>query len=534
MRALTVLFAASLAPQAFQTLAEGKSPFALALERALAFPGAEKVILLAGEGEPLPPLPGSVSVVQRPRWNVSELLKVISESAAGYDFAYYGWADSPFLDPSLAEKTALRHVRFAADYSYADGWPYGLGPELVTGAAAGILYKIAGDSGFGPVKRDSLFGVLQKDINSFDIETEISPVDLRYHRLSLSADSKRNFLLLQRFAQAFPAASGEGGPAASKEGAGAVEKIIAEHPEYLRTLPAFFPVQVSAPCPGLSSKEGTGACALCPYPRLGKTGEKDFLDPEDFIRLLDKIENFAGDGVIDLSLWGELSLHPRREELIRAVLERPALSLVVETSGLLWGKNAEELARLGEGAPPRLNGLPPLSWIISLNPGDLSPSGGEAAAFAKSLVSAFPREKGKEDRVYVQAVRTSGAEDEVEQFYRSWKAYGADHDGPGIIIQKYDDFCGFLPRRQGVDLSPVERRPCWHLMRDLPVLIDGTVPVCRENVEGKMESWGNLFTDELEIIWKRGEGLYSSHCGKDYGPEGSPCRVCDEYYTFNF
>jgi spiro-SPASM protein len=546
MRALTVLYGASLASQAFQPFAgcgEQGSPaenaFVRALERARRFPGSEKLVLLAGETLPSensltpgPELSGDIVIIRRSHWDVSQLLKILSELSADYDFAYYAWADSPFLDPALAGRIAERHIRYAAEYSYADGWPYGLGPELITGAAAGILYKIAGGpggGGAGAVKRDTLFAVLQKDINSFDIETEISPVDLRYHRLSLTADSKRNLLLVRRFAEA------------GCSNAEDAERIIAEHPEYLRILPAFFPIQAAGPCPLASLRENTGACALCPYPKAGGKDEKvtdrqNFMDPADFDKLLDKIEGFAGDGVIDLSLWGELGLHPHKEELIRSVLQKPSLSLVIETSGFGWGREVpEKLAQWASAAPARFNGLPPLSWIVSLNPADLpslSPGGeGEAVSLAKRLAVLFPREAGKEDKVYVQAVRTAGAEDAIEQFYRAWKACGTENPGPAIIIQKYDSFCGFLPDKQAVDLSPVERRPCWHLMRDMPILIDGKVPVCREDLQGTMESRGNALQDDLESIWQKGEEQYRLHCSKNYG---DPCTVCDEYYTFNF
>ncbi|MDR2313243.1 MAG: spiro-SPASM protein [Spirochaetaceae bacterium] len=521
MHALTVLYGGALHPLAFKPLYGGQSAFSLALERAGSFPGTEKILVLAEDALDLPEIPGQL--LTRQKWTVPDLLRVLSEESSAYDFAYYAWADTPFLDPSLAERIALRHTRFAADYSYADGWPYGLAPELITSSAAGVLCKISGEADAGPVKRDALFGVLQRDINSFDIETEISPVDLRYHRISLSADSRRNFLLLQRFAEA------------RCGGAADAQRIIAEHPEFLRTLPAFFPIQISRPCPPGGGR--TGSCGICPYPRLSArngAAARDFLDPDEFKKLLDKIEEFAGDAVIDLSPWGEPALHPRRDELIRAVLARSAFSLVIESSGAGWDRGTLEALARDAPVKPGSGESRFFSWIVSLNPGDLPRDKSEKTSFVEALVSLFPRKPGEEDRVYVEAVRTAGAEDQIEQFYRAWKSWGAEKNGPGIIIQKYDDFCGFLPRRQGVDLSPVERRPCWHIMRDFPVLIDGAVPVCREDLEGKLGTLGNALKDDLETIWEKGKERYHLHCKKDYGEPGSPCRVCDEYYTFNF
>jgi spiro-SPASM protein len=515
MRAVTVLYGV-ISQEAFEPVLKGKSAFDMALERAKAFPGSEKTLLLTLENAAFGGMDG-LPVIKKPEWTVAELLKTLSEEAAGFDFIYYAWADTPFLDPVLAGKIAQRHTRFAAEYSYADGWPYGLGPELLTGAAAGILYKIAGNLGSGPVKRDSVFTVLQKDINSFDIETEISSVDLRYHRLSLSADSRRNLLLLERFA---------GAGCSSADDA---ERIIKEHPEYLRTLPAFFPIQVSASCPS-----GGGACALCPYPRFKQSKENAILSPEQFTELLNKIESLSGDAVVDISLWGEVSLHPHWDKLILAVLKRPSVSLVIETSGIGWNKSFSALENIAEktaAAPNPRNGFPALSWIVSLNPADLPTTETEAVHFVKKLMVLFPAQRESHEQIFVETVRTAGDEDAVEQFYRAWKnTFAARETGaPAVIIQKYDSFCGYLPQRQAVDLSPVERRPCWHIMRDFPVLLDGTVPLCREDLSGK--PLGNIFQEEAETIWKRGEAFYLSHCKKEYA---GPCAVCDEYYTYNF
>ncbi|MDR2047842.1 MAG: spiro-SPASM protein [Treponema sp.] len=560
MNALTALFAGNLAAEAFKPVFGGKSAFSLALERAAVFPGTKKIILLGNEGTEYPTggaaLGPAFSVIVR-EWTVSLLLETLSGEAEGFDLTYYAWADTPFLDVELAGKLAERHCRFAADYSYADGWPYGLAPELLGPGTAGILCKIAGEPGSGagtpgegPVERDSIFAVLQKDINSFDIETEISTVDLRHHRLNLGADSRRNLLLLERFA--------ESGILDAASPCAAVEKFIAEKPEQLRTLPNFFSIQVSRACP---DQPHTGSCGFCPYRERGEKarsggpepagGTPDgFMDPGRFAELLDNIEAFAGDGVIDISPWGEPAAHPESEALIEAVLERPALSLIVETAGIGWkdkvpARIAEKVKRSEgtqdseriQGASPRKNGMAAVSWIVSLNENDLPvpPDASlepirEAAAFARELAVHFPAVSGR-NSVYVQAIRTKGAEDAIERFYRAWKKIDV-----GIIIQKYNDFCGALPKRNAADLSPIKRRPCWHIMRDFVVLLDGSVPFC---VNACPELWkgdgnvllGNAFTGSLDDIWKRGEERYREHCREEYR---GICPDCDEYYTYNF
>ena len=509
MNALAVLYGGSLSEAAFDHVFSGRNALDLALERAGAFPGVEKTILLTGEdfesqGGSAVPGRGNFERCARPVWTKKVLLDTLADISREFDLTYFAWADCPLLDPVLAGTIKERHIRYGAEYSYADGWPYGLAPELLAPGTAAILSKILGDSD-DPLERDAVFSVIQRDINSFDIETEISPVDLRHYRLSLTADSKRNLLLLTRLVSA------------GLSGARGVEGILTENPGLLRTLPNFYPIQVSGPCPQ--------HCEFCPYPRLGP--REGFLDIPQFESLLEKIVNFSGDAVIDLSLWGELSLHPRKEELIRLVLDRPGLSLVIETSGIGWKpEGLETLAAKAAGAKKRKAPMPPLSWIISLDTQDpeqyrkIRGSGyTEAVECAKKLVSLFPR------NTYVQAVRIKGFEDDIEGFYRFWKDAGAQ-----IIIQKYDSFCGFLPDLQASDLSPIRRRPCWHLMRDMAVLLDGTVPLCREELSGG-RILGNAFREPLELLWSRGEEFYREQCIPEYS---GLCAGCDEYYTYNF
>ena len=124
-------------------------------------------------------------------------------------------------------------------------------------------------------------------------------------------------------------------------------------------------------------------------------------------------------------------------------------------------------------------------------------------------------------------------EDELEAFYRFWKAHGTGE----LIIQKYDSFAGILEDKKVADLSPVLRNPCWHLRNDMSVFIDGSVPLCRSVLPScsldttSPNIMGNIFTDSLENIWNRSTKDLENHCKNDYG---ELCRKCDEYYTFNF
>jgi len=518
MNNLLILYAGNLTKHAFEPVFNGKNAVELSVEQAKKFGNVGKTVLFACKNNDFT-FPDGIEIEKRDSWDKQSLLIRIAELQTGFDCIFFTFADCPFLDPGLSDKIAQRHLKYAAEYSYADGWPYGLSPEIISPGTPGILAKILGEDN-GIIKRDLLFSVIQKDINAFDIEAEISSVDLRSHRLNLCADSNRNLLLLKNIYNAI----GSKIPDTSD-----IEKIIEEKPHLLRTLPNFIPVQVYGGCPQ--------KCIICPYPSYtDAAARKDFMERGKFESLLDNIVSFCGDAVIDLSLWGELSLHPEKLKLIESVIKRPELSLVIETSGLGWKtEELEKCAGLSFNAGTRENPLSPLSWIVSLDTNDpqrytqLRGMGfAEAETCAKKLLSLFPND------CYVQAVRVKGFEEDTEKFYRYWKEASPNGE-KNIIIQKYDHFCGNLEKKQASDISPLIRQCCWHIMRDLPVLIDGSVPVCKEDLDvlkgNKNRILGNVFCDSLESIWKNGERYYIEQCNKNYS---NLCAECDEYYTYNF
>ncbi len=514
-----------LSAPAFEPSVEGRTclerlaEYARALPGAggAALPGAGRLILLADERLPgSAAVPSPFRVVKRPAWTVGELLAVLRAEAAeaAAEHLLYVYADCPLLDPGLARRMLDNHRRYSADYTFADGYPYGLAPEILRAGILPALAVLAGQ-GTDEVRRDTLFELVRRDINAFDLETEISPEDLRLLRVSLTADTRRNLLLLRRVAE-------KGGRDVSS-----VCRVLKESPEILRTLPAFFNVQIveGEPQAGLwSPYAGFGPPGCSPAP--GKIGE---MPPARFDRLAGDIQAFCGDAVVSVSLWGETAWHSRFPEVAAAVLGRPGLRLVVETSGLGWSADTLEAVRAAArgwpaGGQEASGGR--LDWIVFLDahsPEVYRRIRGEgfeeARAAVARLLELFP------GRVYVQAVRMRENEEDLEAFYREWKATAAR-----VIIQKYDHFCGELPDRKVADLSPLKRFPCWHLKRDVYVLLDGTVPLCREDLR-RRHRLGNVFEDGLEGVWKAQERFYLDHLREDY-PE--LCRNCDEYYTYNF
>jgi spiro-SPASM protein len=496
MKNIAVVNGIGLGLLAFRPLVDGSSAFQRALDFARGLPGVVETVLLLSQ--PVEDAPGC-RVVLRPAWTVADLMAEMVKAGEGAEDIFYFFADCPFLDAALAAGMHATHRRYWADYTFADGYPYGLTPEILTLETAARLRNAAAD-GTGAPDRQTLFTLVSKDINAYDIETEISPADLRLLRVSLCADTQRNFLLLTRVVS-------QGG----REAAG-ICALLQQKPQILRTLPAFYPVQVAQRCPH--------ACSYCPYPLFGGDilSASGTMPVESFGRLVKKIAAFSGDAVIDISLWGEPALHPQAFEIIGAALAEPGIELVIETSGVGWDPGIFRRLRAAFEKPP--------TWIVSLDAANeeiyrkLRGEGfAEARRTADELLSVFPA------RTWVQAVRMKDNEEDLEVFYKSWKTRTEN-----VIIQKYDPFGGLLPQRAVADLSPLSRIPCWHLKRDMVILLDGTVPLCREDIRGATRL-GNALEDDLGGIWEKAQETYRAHLAGEYP---GICAACDEYYTYNF
>ena len=408
-------------------------------------------------------------------------------------------ADCPFLRADIATDMLALHRGYRADYTFADGYPAGLTCEIVRPSILPTLAEWAAGRP-GPVDRETFFGLLSVDINRFDVETQLSPIDLRARRLSLTADSRRNRLLLERYAgdtlldtKAF------------------LERIEATA-DRTRTLPATLQVQVT-----------DGVLQIPVWSPLAQfvpdaLSRRNFLARERWNELLDRALAWAGDLTVLPSFWGEPSLHPDIAGLFSDALAKPGLRLCVETSGLGWtGVDLESLAAMAAGR---------IEWIVELDSDDpetyrrvRGEGREEAQRFIRRLLPLFP------GHVWPQTVRMLDNEPEMEAFHKHWKT-----EAGRVIIQKHNDFGGRLPRSKPSDLSPWKRHPCWHLARDLAVFLDGTVVVCRDDYS-RTQPLGNVWNEDFSIIWDRGNQLWSRHISEDW-PE--VCRNCDEWYTFHF
>lgn len=404
MKNLAVANALALNDYALRPVVNGQNSLKRIRHYASQLPGVRRCLLLLPEGVDVEVADLGFDIRRLKTEGVADLLRTLQSalSEEEYDNLFYFFADCPLLDSALSTRMLDNHGKYYADYTFADGYPYGLSPEILKPAVLSPLLElaeksqpVAGEELIRARDRGVLFELIKKDINAFDVETELSPVDLRMIRAELCADCKRNLALVQRVVQA------------GAQDAEAVCRILEKQPEILRTLPSFFSIQIVEGCPQL--------CSYCPYPRIGikKTGKQGQMELEDFNRILEQIQLFCAEATLSVSLWGEPAYHAAFADLALAVLER-GFHLVVDTSGIGWPEGV--FARIAE---KKHSGL---DWVVSLDSRDpkeytaLRGQGFEEAhKTVEALQSLFP------GHVYPQAVRMNENEEGLEDFYRYWK-----------------------------------------------------------------------------------------------------------------
>lgn len=418
-------------------------------------------------------------------------------------------ADTPLLSPVVTGRLLENHHRWHAEYSFADGYPLGFTPQVIKPTILGILATLAQGKPISLQAPDAIFETIKQDINAFEIETDIAPLDLRLLRIDLHCNSRQNTELCRAVLPVYDRLESD---------SAAFLQALKQDQARLRTLPSFFNVQISGRCPQV--------CPICPWGRRGPDILRDprHLSAADFLALAGRIRDFAPESVVSVSLWGDPALHPEIWDILHGFRALAPLKLYVETAGIGWDPERLEAFANG-GAHDHV------TWIVSLDANDATSYAAmrgegwpEALAAAHLFTRLFP------ESAYIQAVRCKHNEDTLQAHYQYWKKLGFQQ-----IIQKYDHFSHRMDDLRLSDISPIERLPCWHLKRDMAILLDGTVPLCRQDLslqagESLQFSAGNAFSEDLATIWGRLDAPYRSHLRGEYR---GICGSCDEYYTYN-
>ena len=450
---------------------------------------------------------------------ISELSSICSQTSS--DSLIFSFADCPFLNKALVKELLDTHFDYKAEYTFAEGYPEGFAPVVIDKGTLAILAELckttAAETGAKKITRSAIFDLIKTDINSFEVETVLAPVDWRLYRLAFDCRKKENFIACKKLYEL----AKNGSENLSEKTAAQLSELAAKSIEIIKTVPTFYNLQLAQKC--------HGKCTCCPYPAelkkvQGNTPESadGIMNTQKAFALIEQISDFSGEAVIGLSAWGECFNHPDLYKIIEKILSYPELSVLIEADGNSIPQNfAQELKKLTDSAAARTNGWQKVMLIVSMDgfsKETCSNIRGTDFDLELAVENVKELEQAVPGCVYPQFVRMNANESELESFFRYWKEK-TNASGGNFIIQKHNNFAGLLPNQEPADLSPLERNPCWHVRRDMTILYDGKVPLCYCRVLSDIQ--GNVFEQGIEAVWNNLK-------------EDNKCGGCDEFYTFNF
>lgn len=418
------------------------------------------------------------------------ILEAIIEESKNSESVVVFDAGVPFYDADFIAKMVERHDKYLADYTYAIGYPEGLTPVILRKDIIKEMAVLVKDETI--IKKDYLFYTLSKDINSFDIETFLSDYDLRIFRARFGANDEGEDLLTKKIFDIF----GNNSNNIEK-----ITKYIHDDLTVLYTVPYMLNIELT---------NHTDIKSIL-TPEISK--DRNQINPELIKSLIDDLKKINNGVHLVLGGLGEPLEHDNFIEIVEYATTNN-IDTVIETFGLRVDTNLiDKLNKLNKSY---------ITFVLKFdsyfeNTYNTINKNGD---FNK-LKENYKLLKDNNFKVYKQVVRINENEEEIEKYIRNKEA-------DDLIIRKYSTYCNKLQDKKVIDLSPMERIPCFHLRREIFVNSYGEVSFCSYAFDKII---GDLKNETLNSIIKKMDIFYQENASKQYKDF---CLNCDDYYLFNF
>ncbi|MGL4394335.1 MAG: SPASM domain-containing protein [Brevinema sp.] len=273
-----------------------------------------------------------------------------------------------------------------------------------------------------------------------------------------------------------------------------IDQFIDNNQQLLRNAPAFIALELS--------------------PKNDHFYARDFSKNTDMtLHLFQKIQSelkaLAPEAILSLGVWGEPLVNKDFEAIFDSLADQ---RVFVET----------KMMNLDRNLFTKVLSRPNTELIIDVTfTTDSSFAEHKNHPHSLSEIKNFINSLPYKEQIWIRLVRAPESETHIKNFLQEWQDFN-----PRIIITKTDSVLG----GQVVDLSPITRHACLALRRELTILSDGTVLICRQsNIE---ESLGSLVDQNLETLWNKN---HQSFLDQEQGKFSSCsfCQKCDDWWVWN-
>ncbi len=441
----------------------------------------ERVILI--QNGTINTIPDMVKNVVIENKTIGVILKSILKESKNSDNIVIHTCGNPFFDIQYVKTMLERHEKYVADYTYSIGFPDFLVPQIITHNCLKNLITLCGEN--HEIRDDYLFYAISKDINSFDIETFISKHDLRLYRISFGTYGKPERIFLDNLLNSISLDTAYDDLV--------VHLLKNQHLFYTTVYGAFFEI--------------TNVSNTQPLYYPVKNSPDIFCDPEQFDSILKALQTMNSRLKIIFNGLGDPLRHPEFIRIVISVIEK-GLELIIETDGYcVTQKIIDALSNFKEN----------ITFVIKIDACSEDTYKKIHNGYDLNIPkAAFTLLKSNGFTTYRQIVRMTCNEDDIELLLKN-------KDMENLILRKYSQYCGTLPDRKVVDLSPIKRFPCYHLRREISFTPDLAIQLCMYsneimhcNVEDAPDVYKKEFISQTKAEYKE--------C----------CKNCDDYYIFNF
>ena len=379
-------------------------------------------------------------------------------------------------------------------------YPEGIIPFIIRRNAFEKLFNCIKTKNIN-ITENAIKDIVFIDPNFFEIEILVSEYDMRYYRVSLFANSKRNALLISKLIK--------------YKDYHEITKAIMEDASLRRTLPSYVEIDINNR-QNLINKNLLSSNAFTN--EINK--EEKNLSVEEFKIIYDKLVDFCNDFHLSIGSYYEPLLNKDVFDILEYALSNKNVNVYLETNAVLLDEEkAKKLLILQE----KNNNLHVIIHLDAVEQNVFNKIYKED--YLKTILSNIDYYFIREPKnTYLQITKQKDNFDYLASYYKYFDKYKIE-----IIMQKYYTYRGLVENNKIGDMTPLINVGCWHLARDLFIDAYGDIYICRFDIN-KEKFVASIYKETLENIWAILENCYKENTLKklDF------CKNCDEWYLFNF
>lgn len=431
---------------------------------------------------------------------IEDYLNRIYKESENHENIIYIPCNMPLFSVEETIKLTKIHEENIAYFSYGENYPIGIVPFIIRRNSFEKLFNMIKNKDI-KISENAIRDIVFIDPNFFEIEILVSEYDMRYYRLYLFADSKRNSILISKLID--------------YKSCEDIAKAVKENPIIRRTLPAYIEIDIN-------NRQNVINKNLFSCESLRKELFKEEKNTTfgDFKNMFDKLCDFCGDFHLSIGSFYEPLINKDIFEILDYASKNKNVNIYLETNALLLDNDkAKKLIDLQNErnnlfAIIRLDAVDENIYNKIYENGDI-----------KTILSNIDYYLIREPKnAYLQITKQKSNFDYLASYYKYFEKYKAE-----IIMQKYYTYRGIIEDNRIGDMSPLIKTGCWHLARDLFIDSYGDIYICRFDIN-KEKKISSIYEDDLENIWRLFEDYYANNVFDklDF------CKNCDEWYLYNF